>query len=324
LLARSRRELGGSRMAESRDFSNAASGVSTAYAYYLLRAAAHSVRSLHLYEQVIGCVARRQLSPETLQDSLTRFAHARAGEASMRATAATARFVAGLASSTFVPVDGAATPVDVDAADLPGSLERLADHAAAHNARAIETLLSQLATVAAGEITTDDFRRAIVKRDNRAIAGELSRCAHLWFELLSELDELRAHSAEQYLMGVLRNVNPIGFEKDVVELAGPVNTTISTVVSLENTRRERAVIQCSVSDVRRANGIGPAFMPDVVLTPEELSLDCDGEASVRLSLWLDDAIYEVGSPYVGALHISLADEPQLDLPLRITPTVSIP
>jgi hypothetical protein len=40
---------------------------------------------------------------------------------------------------------------------------------------------------------------------------------------------------------------------------------------------------------------------------------------MSLSLWLDEAIYERGSPYVGALHITRDGAPRLEIPLRITP-----
>ena len=65
----------------------------------------------------------------------------------------------------------------------------------------------------------------------------------------------------------------------VVQLSSPIGASASAIVSLENTRSERAVIRCMVTDVRRADGVGPAFVPDVVFDPDSLMLDPDRKAA---------------------------------------------
>ena len=75
-------------MAESREFSIAADETSAAFAECLLRTAVASAGALHRYEQLIGCVARRQASPATLEESLARFAELHAGESAARVSAA--------------------------------------------------------------------------------------------------------------------------------------------------------------------------------------------------------------------------------------------
>ncbi|HEX6051098.1 MAG TPA: hypothetical protein VFZ21_17580, partial [Gemmatimonadaceae bacterium] len=165
----------------------------------------------------------------------------------------------------------------------------------------------------------DAFRRLTRKDTPRTFAEELRRVSRIWFEYLGDLDEERARFADQYLMDVLRTVNPVGFHGDVVELEGAVNTMVSTVVTVDNTLDEPAVIRCGVSEIRRADGVGPAFQPALVIAPEAVVLERDTEGHVELSLRLDDAIYDPGVAYIGALRLVRDGAPRLDVPLRITP-----
>jgi hypothetical protein len=326
-------------MAEPREFSIAAEETSVAFAEYLLRTAVASAGALHRYEQLIGCVARRQASPATLEESLARFAELHAGESAARVSAATARLIAGLASSTFLPLaaaDDSEPPTSTDTSGTSGTsgtsdaLARLADRVGDRNRRAVDAYYAQLAAVATGETTPDAFRRLTRKDTSHTFAQELSRASRIWFDYLGDLDEERARFADQYLMSVLRTVNPVGFDGDVVELAGPVNTMVSTVVTVDNSRDEPAVIRCEASEVRRADGVGPAFEPALVVAPEDVVLERDAEGSVELSLWLDDAIYDPGVAYIGALRLVRDGAPRLDVALRITPrsapnaTVALP
>lgn len=314
-------------MAESREFSIAAEETSAAFTEYLLRTAVASAGALHRYEQLIGCVARRQASPATLEESLARFAELHAGESAARVSAATARLFAGLASSAFLPFAAADAepPLFSDTSDTSNTsdaLARFADRVAERNRRAVDAYYAQLAAVATGETTPDAFRRLTRKDTARTFAQELSRASRVWFEYLGDLDEERARFADHYLMDALRAVNPVGFDGDVVELAGPVNTMVSTVVTVDNTLDVPAVIRCGVSEVRRADGVGPAFAPALVVAPEDVVLERDAEGSVELSLWLDDAIYDPGAAYIGALRVVRDGAPRLDVPLRITPRIT--
>lgn len=312
-------------MAESREFSIAAEETSAAFTEYLLRTAVASAGALHRYEQLIGCVARRQASPATLEESLARFAELHAGESAARVSEATARLFAGLASSAFLPfaaADDSEPPTSTDTSGTIDALAPLAERVADRNGRAASAYYAQLAAVATGETTPDAFRRLARKDTARTFAQELSRASRIWFEYLGDLDEERARFADHYLMGTLRTVNPVGFDGDVVELAGAVNTMVSTVVTVDNTLDEPAVIRCGVSEVRRADGVGPAFAPALVVAPQDVVLERDAEGSVELSLWLDDAIYHPGAAYIGALRLVRDGAPRLDVPLRITPRIT--
>jgi hypothetical protein len=279
-------------MPNTREFMNAADDVATAYAHYLLRATIASTHALHLYEQAIRCVARRQISADTFQHSLMRVATTRAQSSQTNVAAAAARFIDALTAIN-----------------------------ATHDVTR-DTFFADLAAVAAGDKPPGEFRRASTKQLNTTFASALTCGARAWFDLLGALDEERGRFAEEYLVDVLRRANPLGFHGDVVELSGPMNTRLTTTVTLDNTLTDRAVIHCGVSDVRRADGIGPGFAPALVFAPEEIIVEGAEDAQLSVSLWLDSTIYETQSAYVGSLHISRDDAPRLDIPLRITPTPS--
>jgi len=309
-------------MAESREFATAASESSTAYALYAMRAAAHATRNLQLLDQVIACVARRQLAPESLQQSLAAIARTRAPSLEREANLAAARFVAGLMSSAPLPVESTEQVAGVDPSAIDESLERLGRDVHARASAALATYQSRIDSVAAGEISPDDSRRAVRKDYTRGVSRELVRVSQLWFDLLGDLDHIRSRFTEEYLLDALRRASPIGFDGDQVELTGRLSTRASTIVTLENTRPEPVTLRCAVRDIRRADAVGPAFVPAIVLTPTEVVLDVDRVANIGVSLQLDETIYDADVRYIGAFEISRDGAPRIDIPLTITPMAS--
>lgn len=305
-------------MAESYDFASAAAESSMAYTHYLLRASVHSARTLHLFEQVLGCLARRQLAPETLRETLTQVLQNRGAESTARAAELSARFFTGLAANAaYLPADAAAAP-ELDPLDPAGWFRKLGAYAVERNTRAVQEYQALLARLAAGEMKPNEIRQPMAAFYKSGVAGQLGQVARLWFELLGGLEDLSGQVAEEYLQAALAQAQPLGFDSGVLDLAAPLGQTASTVMHIENTRDERAAVRCAAGDVRRADGVGAAFLPDVAVDPAELLLDRGAEAPVRLSLRLDEAVYEAGVPYIGALHILREGEPRLDVPLRIT------
>jgi hypothetical protein len=82
-----------------------------------------------------------------------------------------------------------------------------------------------------------------------------------------------------------------------------------------------------VGDVRRKDGVGPAFLPDVSFAPELAELAPAEETRLVLTVRLDRGRYDTGALYVGMLRITDRGEPLLEVPLRITatqPAISTP
>ena len=282
---------------------------SAAYAHYLLRAAQQTARTQSLYYLVLQRVSRGELSPATLRDAMTTFAERRGGDYGIRVADASARFFSGLVQLAA----GASTPPPpYDPADPYGWYQRLASYTADVQRRSVEAYREQL------ERAAREGSSATVADEYTRRAGEqVSALGRLYFELLERVVEIGAAGEEEYLGTVLAGATAADTGPPVVELTAPLGTSASAVVSLENTRGDRAVIRCTVSEVRRADGVGPSFLPNVVVDPDGLMLDPEQEGTVRLSLTLDPDVYAPAADYVGAVQVLRHGEPRLDLPLRI-------
>jgi hypothetical protein len=255
---------------------------SASYAQYLLRAAQQTARTHGLYYLVLQRVSRGELSPVMLREALTTFSEQRGREYSDRLTQLSGQFFAGLAELHRRAVQSYQT-----------DLERLANGGSAANGSA-----------------------TIAEEYTRRANDQMRDVGRLYFDLIGGLTEMGASVEEEYLRSVLAGT-PGHANAPVIRLTGSAGTPASAIVTLENTRAERALIRCMVTDVRRADGIGPAFAPAVAFDPDGLLLDPEQEGSVRLSLTLDAAVYEPGVDYIGAIHIIRHGEPAFDLPLNI-------
>ena len=285
---------------------------SAAYAHYLLRAAQQTARTQSLYYLVLQRVSRGELSPATLRDALTAFGERRGGDYGTRIADASARFLSGLMQIAVGVRTPAAPPYD--SADPYGWYQRLTAYAADLQQRGVDAYQEQLDRAARGEGSA-----SVAEEYTRRAHEQVQALGRLYFEWLEAIGGIGAAGEEEYLRTVLANGPPYR-DAPVVDLTAPLGTSALAVVSLENTGTDRAVIRCMVTDVRRADGIGPSFLPKIVVDPDGLMLNPEQEGHVRLTLTLDADVYAPGADYVGAIQVLRHGEPPLDLPLRIHAT----
>lgn len=180
---------------------------------------------------------------------------------------------------------------------------------------------SFLDRVAAGQVASDSLKQVASESLEQRFPEYLRQLGRLYFELLSGLNDLRAAGEQDFLAGTIA---PTGRSNSSVALAlsltGPPGGSASATLSIANTREQPARIRYRFTDVRRADGIGPAFPLKISVTPEQLELQPSEEASLTLALGLDEADYAPNTLYVGALHITGHGEPRLEVPLRIMVT----
>jgi hypothetical protein len=173
--------------------------------------------------------------------------------------------------------------------------------------------------VAAGQIATDSLKQVASEYLERRFPEYLEQLGRLYFDLLSDLNDLRAAGEQDFLSGTLAtSTRSNGAVALALNLTGPPGGVASATLSIANTRSQTAIIQCRFTEVRRADGIGSSFTPRVAVTPAHLELGPSQEASLSLALELDEADYTPNELYVGALHITGHGEPRLEVPLRIT------
>ncbi len=310
---------------------------SALYAQYLVRAASQSTKTSTSYQQAMDAIARGELAPTVFQDRAAAFIQARGPAYTSKLAELSSRFLgrlvaldAGaahelasllLAEETALP----ATPPELDPSDPIRWYQQLTDYAKELSATTISAYQRLFERVAAGEVAPSTIQTASTHYIERHLPQQLNRLGGLYFELLNGLNDLRVASEEDFLEEVLATAKKPGQEAPpALNLVAPVGGTTATSLVLSNTRREPARIHCSVTDVRRADGVGPAFSPKTTVAPPTLEIPPGGQGTLVLSLQLDEDTYTAGALYVGAVHIEREGEPRLEMPLRITATPAAP
>jgi hypothetical protein len=306
------------------------------YAQYVARAAEQSERTGRLYHGVADAMSRGSLAPNALQDMLAAFYQARGSAYSERLAELTMRFFSRLVETAaayskemteaVMPGVPAAPPLPkLDPSDANAWFSQLTEYSHSLSAHITTSYKAFLDRVAAGQIATDRLKTAGSEYFERRFPEYLQQLAQLYFDLLSDLNDLRAAGEQDFLSGTLATAARANANTAVsLALTGPPGGVAAATLSIANTRAQAATIRYRFTEVRRADGIGPSFAPRFSVTPEHLELASSEEASFTLALALDEADYAPNMLYVGVLHITGHGEPPFEVPLRITLVPSAP
>jgi hypothetical protein len=311
------------------------------YSQYLARSSAQSARTLKLYQEVLELVSRGQLAPTVFQDYLPRFAQARGAEYTARLSELSARFLTDLLrisadysrgqeepSSTVEPE---IPPPHLDPSDSVKWFQQLTEYAGQLNARALRAYRTQLDRVAAGDATPGQLQQSTSERMARRLPGYVEQAGQLYFGLLNGLNEIRSHYEQDYFLGVLATLSgdtataepePEPDVPVVLRLSAPLGETVSASLSVANATDAPTTIRCNTTEVRRSDGVGPAFSPGLTIASNGVELKPGEEGRLRLSLRLDEAKYDVDAPYTGTLYILGQSDVPAEVQLRITATRS--
>jgi hypothetical protein len=286
---------------------------------------------LKLYQDVMDRITGGNLPPTVFQDMLTSFVQARGALYTDQLAELSMRFFGGLVqvstaysnelAELVLPGSPAPAPLppQYDPANPVKWYQELSYYTSQLSARAVEGYQTVLERVASGEVKPGRLQEVSSDYLERRLPEMLRRLSGLYFDLLNGLNDLRTNYEEEYLNGILAMANRASQEAEfAMNLIAPLGESASASLSLANTRAEPAVIRYTVSDVRRADGVGPAFAPKIIFRPASLELQPGQEASVTLSLQLDEGDYEPQVLYVGVLQIVRHGEPRLEVPLRIS------
>lgn len=307
------------------------------YREYLERATARAVRAQDLNREVTRRVAGGELAPSTLESQLNAFLAANSVSYSHRLSGMTMRFLTGLiqTGTTYsyelveAVVPGAverpdAVAPEFDPAEWADWFTRLTEFAAGENSRVTAMLRTVMDQVASGDLAPTEVEEVSSVFHTERVPESTSRLVGLYLDLLSGLDEVHARFGEDYLRIVLGDLpgEAVAPSDDTVEFEAPLGETTSIRLGVSNDDLGPAAVRCTLTEVRRADGVGPAFEPVFTTTPERFELAPGAEATVELTLAADAHRFEPGALYVGVFRVASHTRTLLELPLRIrvTPT----
>lgn len=319
------------------EFAAESSDSSKAYLEYLTRFTAQSARALNLYQQVLESVSHGHLAPTAFQDHYLRFTQTHWPEYASKLAQLNARFMSELVQigTIYMPErtefdslnsdEPDLRPPQFNAADAATWFQQLADYAGRLNARALKAYRAQLDRVAAGETTPTEIHDTTSHYLRNRLPDYLQHVGQLYLDLVSGLNDLRSEYEEQYFQGMLATANRQDESQLLVlTLTGELGGTTTASLEVENSTDKQTTILCSVTDVRRLDGVGPAFVPKITITPETLDLGPGEDGTLRISIQLDETDYDPGALYSGTLFITGQAELPVEVLLRITATPAMP
>jgi hypothetical protein len=301
---------------------------SASYSHFLTRSAALSARTLKLYHKALECVAQGRIPPTVFQDYLPRFAQAHSADYAARLAGAGARFLSDLVrlgtgmgqtrSGSEATAEPEIVPPRFDLSNPVRWFEQFAEYAGQLGAQGVKTYRAQLDRVAAGATTPSEAQQDTSAFLSRQLPEYLQRTTRLYFDLLNNMNDVRATYEEAYFRGVLAEATGKESPTPVaVTLSGARSSTVTASLSVTNTTGQRTNVGYRMTDVRRSDGVGRAFVPSLTIFPESLDLGPDAEGAITLSLWLDPQQYEPDGLYTGMLYVTGGAGLQVEVQVRI-------
>jgi hypothetical protein len=300
------------------------------YAEYLSQASSRAARTAELNSRLLKRIARGELTPTILERRYAAFAGTHGAAYANDVAAASMRFLTGLVRAGtgyanelvqhVAPGSSAAEPGEPPSfasADWSTGLRRLTDYAATENATIAALLRTLMDQVASGAVDPADMQAAAEDFHADHLPQTVREIVSLFFDLLTGLDETHADFGIRYLDEVLGLAPDTDRASATVDVVGPTGGSATARLAVSNDAAGPTALRVVMTDVRRADGIGPAFEPDVTIVPERLTLPPGAEEQITLTIRLDAAVFEPGPEYIGTLHVLSPGETLLAVPLRI-------
>ena len=320
-------------VSEDRSQGTSSADWSSTYSNFLSRASAQAAATLELYQQALIRVAEGKLEPTVFQTHFPKFIQSNGNLYTNRLCEVGSRFLSRLVdlSSSYSPhgVESVAhgfsepelVPPRFESDNPMRWFEQLAEYAGKLNNRALKTYREQLDQVAAGEKTPAQVQQNTVDYLSNRFPQLLQQMTALYFDLLNGLNDVRASYEKDYFQSVLALADKPGrIPPVVVDLAAPRGEVASASLSVANTASENCTVVFRFTDARRVDGSGPAFAPDLEITPPLFELAPGQEQKFRLSLRLDPARFQEGAVYSNTLFISGGEALRVEVNLRIVAT----
>ena len=279
--------------------------------HYLLHVAQHSARAQALFYNVLHKIANGVLTPEGIHQT----ASALSSAAGQPYAAALAQLGTQFLGRLLQVTGQASEPPPFDAANPLAWFGQLADDVNASGRRAVGRLQIDLESMARGELTPLELQSRFVEGSSRQSVEQLRQMREVYFDFMESVSNLSATFERDFLARLLASAGETSSGQ--VELTAPLGDRAAAELLLENTRGGPVVVRVVVTDVRRADGIGPAFDPAITIDPDGLMLEPGSTAPVRVSLVMDPQRFAADVRYVGTVQLLRHGDGRLDLPLQL-------
>lgn len=303
---------------------------SASYSQFLSRTAAQSAATLNLYQQALMLVGQGKLEPTAFQSELPGFIQRHGGEYTNRLSEVGARFLGRLVELGGTYARRAAIreeessppdPPHFDPADPARWFEQCAEYAGKLNNRALKAYRTQLEEVAAGEKSPAEVQQRAMNEAGQVMPEIVQQMTQLYFDLLNDLNETRSRYEQEYFSRLLALASRPEREAPVaLPISAPVGETAFASLSVANTTGAKLPVHFRHTDARRVDGVGPAFTPDLAVTPDMLELDAGAEQKILVSVRLQPHQFEQDHLYNCFLYIDGGETLRVEVQLQIHAT----
>jgi hypothetical protein len=203
------------------------------------------------------------------------------------------------------------TPPRFDPTDPVDWFQRLNQYAAAEASVAKAILRSAVDTSELVENpSTEPFSIAAAKT------------ADTFLELLIRLEDINTDFGRRYLTSVLGLTRDSEKAEATLEAVAPLGQTATMRFAISNNSDADATVRCVLTDLRRSDGVGPAFEPDATLTPNNFRLRVGAEEFIQLSVRLAESHFEDGPVYSGGVRVLGVGDAVVEIPVKLRASIS--
>ena len=264
----------------------------------LLGATLRSARNNDLYLLLLHCASRQPVGAASLSDPGEIVESPLRERLDAELQAATAKFFGSLLQ---LACNTSEAPQDYTPDDPLRWYDGLTNYASRNGRRALDDLLAACGGAA---------------RPNRD-AERVRSFGKAYFEFVGEAARIGAIMEREYTDRLLAKLEHARRGGAMLEFRAASGEIAAAELWVENTRTSRTRICARVPELRRADGVGPSFVPPVRVEPGEFALEPSQEASVHVSLRLDADQFTPDALYVGHVHLQRSGEPEVRIPLRV-------
>jgi hypothetical protein len=281
---------------------------------YLEHSAESLKRTAELNRELVKRIACGDIAPVIVESQLAAFMATRAASFAEEMADVTTEFLARLVgvnswyARTLVeharPGGAATTGVQAPRIDRTSIdwFERLNDHAKAETA-ALQQLLSE--------------RQAPEGIDADDLPTTLAVTADVFLDVLTRLEDINTTYGHRYLEAVLGLTRESDKACTTLHAVAPIGETATVRFAVRNNTDERADIRCVLTDVRRSDGVGPAFEPDATIMPNGFGLAAGEEEVLTFSVRLAGSDFTAGPVYSGGIRVMGVGDSVVDIPVDL-------